>query len=383
MIKKPLIILALIFAAAIPATDSGQSLPIIEILDAAPVFLPGGDDGSGRILSIDSNSPAERDSNGNLYVFTSSHHPYRSIGTSIFDLSWPGLPVFISPRADVRGGQWMEATYRDEDGTLYGWYHNEPPNLCGNARQTAPRIGALVSYDEGETWQNFGIVIDAPAGSLYCDTRNYYFAGGNGDFSVVLDQNKEYFYFFISTYHRQVAEQGVAVARMRYEDRNNPNGKVWKWYAGGWNEPGMGGHVTTTFPALIDWHRSNANAYWGAAVHYNIHLESYVMLLNHSIDANWSQEGVYISFNKNLENSAGWSAPQRLPIYQQLGWYPQVIGTGGDETDKVASQTARLFISGRSFWEIVFHRTDNEEPGNSWQIPPRPAPKERPAPIIR
>ena len=380
---KPLIALALIFSAALSPTQPGQSLPIIEILDAAPVFLPGGDDGSGRVLSIDSNSPAERDGDGNLYLFTSSFHPYRSLGTSIFDLSWPALPVFISPRADVRGGQWMEATYRDEDGTLYGWYHNEPPNLCGNARQTAPRIGALVSYDEGETWQNFGIVIDAPVGSLYCDTRNYYFAGGNGDFSVVLDQNKEYFYFFISTYHRQVAEQGVAVARMRYEDRNNPNGKVWKWYAGGWNEPGMGGHVTTTFPALIDWHRSNANAYWGAAVHYNLHLESYVMLLNHAIDGNWSQEGIYISFNNNLENPAGWSLPQRLPIYQQLGWYPQVIGMGGDETDKVASQTARLFISGRSFWEIVFHRTDNEEPGNPWQIPPRPVPKERPAPIIR
>jgi hypothetical protein len=380
---KPLIALALIFSAALSPTQPGQSLPIIEILDAASVFLPGGDDGSGRVLGIDSNSPAERDGDGNLYLFTSSFHPYRSLGTSIFDLSWPALPVFISPRADVRGGQWMEATYRDEDGTLYGWYHNEPPNLCGNARQTAPRIGALVSYDEGETWQNFGIVIDAPVGSLYCDTRNYYFAGGNGDFSVVLDQNKEYFYFFISTYHRQVAEQGVAVARMRYEDRNNPNGKVRKWYAGGWNEPGQGGHVTATFPVLIDWHRSNANAYWGAAVHYNLHLESYVMLLNHAIDGNWSQEGIYISFNNNLENPAGWSLPQRLPIYQQLGWYPQVIGMGGDETDKLASQTARLFISGRSFWEIVFHRTDNEEPGNPWQIPPRPVPKERPAPIIR
>jgi hypothetical protein len=383
MITKSLIALALIFGAAIPSTCPGQSLPIIEIREATPVYLPGGDDGSGRILGIDSNSPAERDFDGNLYVFTSSHHPYRSIGTGIFDLSWPALPVFISSRNDVRGGQWIEATYRAEDGTLYGWYHNEPPNLCGSARQTAPRIGALVSHDEGETWQNLGIVIDAPAGSLYCDTRNYYFAGGNGDFSVILDQNKEYFYFFISTYHRQVNEQGVAIARMRYEDRDNPNGKVSKWYGGGWNAPGLGGRVTPTFPALVDWHRSNANAYWGAAVHYNTHLESYVMLLNHAIDGNWSQEGVYISFNNNLENPTGWSPPQRLPIFQQLGWYPQVIGTEGDETDKVASQTARLFISGRSFWEIVFHRTDNEEPGVPGQIPPRPAPKERPAPIIR
>lgn len=374
--------LTLFFGIAVSRAGAQQSPPLIEILDVAPVYLPGGNDGS-RILSIDSNSPVEYDADGNLYVFTSSHHPYRSIGTNMFTLSWPALPVFISAHPNVRGGQWLEATYRAEDGTLYGWYHNEPPNLCGNSRLTAPRIGALISRDEGQTWQNLGIVLDAPAGSLFCGTRNYYFAGGNGDFSVVLDQNKEYFYFFISTYHRQVNEQGVAVARMRFEDRNNPTGRVWKWRNGGWNAPGLGGQVTPTFPVQTDWHQSNANAYWGAAVHYNTYLETHVMLLNHAVDGNWGQEGIYVSYNKDLGDAHGWSAPQRLPIFEQIGWYPQVIGNGGFETDKLAGQTVRLFISGRSFWELVFHRTDNEDPGVRMPIPPRPAPKERPSPIIR
>jgi hypothetical protein len=386
MIAKTIATLLFILGVFTLPTQAAEPLPIIELREAALVSLPGGVDGSGRILSIDSNSPTEWDSYGNLFVFTSSQWPYRSSGPNLFGLSWPAQRVSITPRADVSGGQWIEATYRNYDGTLYGWYHNEPPGLCGSgSRLTAPRIGALVSRDDGLTWQDLGIVLEAPAGSLDCGTRNYFFAGGNGDFSVILDQSGQYFYFFISTYHRQFNEQGVAVARMSFDDRDNPTGKVWKWHNGGWNEPGLGGRVTTTFPALIDWRRDNANAFWGPSVHFNTYLETYVMLLNHAVDRNWSQEGVYISFNSNLEDPLGWSAPQRLPIYQQpgqpLGWYPQVIGIDGGETDKLAGQTARLFISGRSLWEITFTRTDNEE--EYLQAPPRPAPRGRGEPIVR
>jgi hypothetical protein len=382
MIAKTLAALLLAFGAAAVSAQAAEPLPLVELREASPVNLPGGVDGSGRILNIDSNSPAEWDNDGNLFVFTSSQHPYRSSGASLFGLAWPATAVTIFHRAGVTGGKWLEATYRAEDGALYGWYHNEPPGLCGNSsRLTAPRIGALVSRDDGMTWQDLGVILEAPQGSLNCGTQNYYFAGGNGDFSVILDQSGRYFYFFISVYHRQFSEQGVAIARMSFEDRDNPIGKVWKWSNGAWNEPGLGGRATTTFPALIDWHRANANAYWGPAVHYNTHLETHVMLLNRAVDRMWSQEGIYISFNKNLDDPLGWSAPERLPIYQQLGWYPQAIGIEGAETDKLAGHVARLFISGRSFWEIVFHRTDNQE--ENLPIPPRPAPRGRGEPIIR
>lgn len=383
MFTKFLPSLLLVMFAIMISASAAEPLPMIELRDAPLIGLSGGQDSTGRIHSIDSNSPAEWDSNGNLFVFTSSQQPFRSSGANMFSLSWPALPVYIAPRADVRGGQWIEATFRADDGRLYAWYHNEPPGLCGNSsRLTAPRIGALVSDDDGLTWQNLGIVLDAPAGSLNCSTSNFYFAGGNGDFSVVPDQNHEYLYFFISTYHRQVSEQGVAVARMRIEDRDNPIGKVWKWLDGGWNSPGLGGRISVTFPALIDWHRSNANAYWGPSVHYNTHLETHVMLLNRAADRNWTQEGIYISYNKNLDDPHGWSAPERLPIFLNLNWYPQVIGLGGGETDKVASQTVRLFSSGRSYWEIVFHRTDNEEPPPP-SVPPRHPLRGRLDPVIR
>src|SRR5262245_22186533 len=360
---------------------STDPAPVIELREASLVSLPPGRDGSGRILGIDSNSPAEWDSAGNLFVFTSSQWPYRSSGPNLFNLSFPAQAVTIQPRADVRGGQWIEATFRAGDGALYGWYHNEPPGLCGGSRLTAPRIGALVSYDEGLSWQDLGIVLDAPPGSLDCSTKNFYFAGGNGDFSVILDQGGQYFYFFISTYHRQFDEQGVAVARMSSEDRDDPVVKVGNWRDGGWTEPGLGGRVTPTFPARIDWRRKNADAFWGGSVHFNTYLETYVMLLNRAVDKNWAQEGVYISFNSNLEDPHAWSPPQRLPIDHQLGWYPQVIGLDGGETDKLAGQVARLFITGRSFWEIVFTRADNEE--DNLPIPPRQSHGDGRLPIIR
>ncbi|MDX2034552.1 MAG: hypothetical protein SF339_28010 [Blastocatellia bacterium] len=362
MFRAACVVFVSLFAAPELRIFAAEPMPVIELRDAALVSLPGGLDSTGRVHSIDSNSPVEWDDDGRIFLFTSSQQPFRASGANLFDLSWPALPVAIQPRADVRGGLWIEATHRAADGTLYGWYHNEPPGVCGNSsRLTAPRIGALRSRDNGYSWDNLGIILEAPADSLNCSTANYYFAGGNGDFSVVLDPNGEYLYFFISTYHRQVGEQGVAVARMKYEDRDTPVGNAWKWRDGAWLEPGLGGRPTITFPALIDWHVPFANAYWGPSVHFNTNLDAYVMLLNHASDRNWTQEGIYISYNRDLSNPTGWTLPERLPIYGQLGWYPQVIGLDGGETDKVAGHVARLFISGHSSHEIVFHRADGEE----------------------
>lgn len=76
------------------------------------------------------------------------------------------------------------------------------------------KIGAVRSADNGATWRDLGIVLEARPGTLRCDTTNYYFAGGNGDFSIMLDARGEWLYFFISTYAGDISEQGVSVARM-------------------------------------------------------------------------------------------------------------------------------------------------------------------------
>lgn len=301
----------------------------------------------------DCNSPAHWDGN-TFYLFTSVGHPTRSQGASVFRLD-KSFPVKYSNT--INGGRWIEATFKDDDGTLYGWYHNEPDGICrpdmSAMTLTAPRIGAVKSHDNGATWQDLGIILEMPADQLRCDTANRYFAGGHGDFSVILDRKREYFYFLISAYG-DFAEQGVAVARMLYTDRDAPVGKVFKWHKDRWREPGLGGHLTPIFPAKIDWHRPDANAFWGPSVHWNSYLEQYVMLLNRAKDKDWSQEGIYVSFNRDLSQPAGWSQP--VKIRDGGSWYPQVIGTSAArrETDKTAGRMARFFMSGQSRWFILF-----------------------------
>lgn len=307
----------------------------------------------------DCNSPTHWD-DGVLYIFNSTGHPTRSYGEDILHLG-NSKPIVYSNEVD--GGRWIEATFREEDGTLYGWYHNEPTkgfsqNKVNETRLTAPKIGAVKSTDNGANWEDLGFVLEAPADSLNLETENFYFAGGNGDFSVLPDAAKEYIYFYISTYNKDIGEQGVSVARMKFADRDAPVGKVTKWHNGEWSEPGLEGHVTPIFAAQGDWHGMKVDAFWGPSIHWNTYLKQYVILLNRAKDSRWGQEGIYVTFNDDLGDPKGWSEPHR--ILEGGGWYPQVVGLDKEEqeTDKRAGQTARFYLSGVSEWEIEFKKAD-------------------------
>jgi hypothetical protein len=47
-------------------------------------------------------------------------------------------------------------------------------------------------------------------------------------------------------------------------------------------------------------------------------------------------------------------ASKGLRIDMGTGWYPEVIGTGKGETDKLCGRTGRFFMKGMSRLEIVF-----------------------------
>lgn len=297
----------------------------------------------------DSNSPGHWDG-PRFYLFNSTGHPYRSYGSNLFQLGNTGPVTFNNT---VNGGRWMEATWRATNGTLYGWYHLEPGGLCPVTGLTAPKIGAVRSTDNGANWRDLGVVLQARTNTLKCDAQNGYFAGGNGDFCVMLDDAQQYLYLFISTYAGDVSEQGVAVARMAWSDRDAPAGKVWKWHNGDWLEPGLGGYVTPIFPATVAWERPDCEAFWGPSVHWNTYLQQYVMLLNRAQGAGWVQEGIYISYSTNLADPLNWSVPEK--ILNGGAWYPQVIGLEpGQGTDKWAGALARFFMSGVSDFEICF-----------------------------
>lgn len=337
--------------------------PTVVVRQAPPLRFPGAkSDAPDHDGASDCNSPAHWDGD-RFFIFNSAGSPWRSSGTDVGHLRRAEQECQFDQRA--LGGRWIEATWKARDGLLYGWYHLEPEKVCEGRRPTrsritltAPRIGAVRSRDNGANWEDLGIILLAQP-VLRCNSRNSYFAGGNGDFSVMLDRNEEYLYFLFSTYAGTVGEQGVAMARMRWADRNHPTGKVTKWYAGRWTEPGLGGRATPVFRAEGDWHGPRPVAFWGPSIHWNTHLEKFVVLLNHARDSRWAQEGIYTATTSDLSRPLTWTEPRKLlaPAIADR-WYPQVIGSDSQkkETDKLAGRIARLFVRGISYWELVFHR---------------------------
>ncbi len=146
---------------------------------------------------------------------------------------------------------------------------------------------------------------------------------------------------------------------MAWADREAPAGRVWKYRAGEWSEPGLGGKVTSVFPATVPWGRPNTDSFWGPSIHWNHYLERYVVLMTRSCCApQWPSEGIYAAFADDLSDPGGWSKPQRILTPAQTGfgpvWYPQVLGLDYGETDTYAGRVARLYIKGVSHWEVEF-----------------------------
>jgi hypothetical protein len=94
-----------------------------------------------------------------------------------------------------------------------------------------------------------------------------------------------------------------------------------------WTEPGLGGRVTAIFPARRDWHRQDVDAFKDPSIHWNHHLGRFVMLLNRAIERNWKQEGIYVSFVRDLANPAGWTKPHKILGDLRFDqWYTSIIG---------------------------------------------------------
>lgn len=328
--------------------------------------------------SPDGNSPSFwRD--GRLHVFTSIGGPPQ---LSVWDPEFNAWKTDLIDLTTLTGKPvWIEAAWVDDDGTVFGWYHHEPGALYPDSLLTVPKIGALVSFDGGYTLHDLGIVLES-GDPDDPNARNGFFTGGHGDFSVVLDRERSYFYFFFTNYGGEPSTQGVAMARLAFADRWQPAGKVHKFHAGFWNEPGVGGRVTALFPATRAWNHADPDSFWGPAVHWNTHLNRFVMLLNRAEgEPGWAQEGIYVSFASDLNQPESWTPPRQIMERAQVpgyrSFYPQVLGLDAGGSDTLAGETARFFINGTSWWEIVFVPALPPAPRDEEERPPG-GPQRRP-----
>jgi len=224
----------------------------------------------------------------------------------------------------------------------------------------------MVSTDNGMNWHDQGLVLEAPADSMNCETVNHYFTGGNGDFCVNVDNEKQYVYFFISTYNKDVAEQGVALARMKYADRDDPKGKVFKWHKGQWNEPGIGGHVTPIFPS------ASTGTSEGRRLLGLIHPLEHVFEAMGDAAQPGPRQGLgpgghLRQLQPRTRQGRGLEQARQDCRREGVGpveVVPQVVGldAAAHETDKLAGKKARLFVAGLSRWEIEFYRPGETRP---------------------
>lgn len=309
------------------------------VLQDAPEIILGNE--------TDSNNPIYWNGD-DVYAFTSSPYTgtHRSKSNDIVGLDISKTAEYH--KTDVvnqihDGKIWFESILKQGD-VIYGFYHNEFSSEELGVRAfaeekylTAPRIGVARSNNNGRTWDDLGIIFEEPVTTFERQSRNAFFTGGIGDFSVIEGPDQT-IYIFATSYHREVSKQGVVILKLtRNQLENFSTQEV---------------SPTPIFPTYYDIHDTGANFFWGPSVHFNTHLDTYVMFLNHADDENWNQDGIYASFNEDISNPRGWSPPQK--IHHEGNWYPQIIGNAQGETDARAGRVARYFEKGISNYEIFF-----------------------------
>ena len=365
MIRPRLSLLCACIAAAALVTLGAQQerLPVARLVSAPRLAMPG---------AVDSNVPMTWDlvdGTWRLFAFTSwGGVPARLAGAGLDRMQQAGT---LEIAGHPGHGIWIESIIPDDSGAWYGYYHHEVPAYeCGRPDRSIPRIGSARSVDRGATWQDLGILLEAPPGSAACGSANRYVIGGVGDVSAVLAPGSTDLFLYYSQYSRVPAEQGVMVARLAWADRDMPVGQVTIWSHAAWLSPRLVRDASDGVAAAWDfptgtplvavtqpWHDGNerVDAFWGPSIHWNTYLERYVMLLNRAKDDRFGEDGIYVSYSTTLADPAAWSAPAK--IFNGGEWYPQVIGSEiGTGTDRTAGKRARFFMLGRSDRFVEFER---------------------------
>ena len=355
--RFPIALISLLASAALPLRAQEARLKAAEEWN-----LPAPSDGNSAVVWHE----------GRLVVFTSDGATPRVSYASAAGENWETHEIRFTNLRDRT--VWIESAWVDASGAILAWYHHEPWGMYEDSLLTAPSIGSAVSHDGGRTFTDLGIILSS-GDPLDDDAENGYFTGGHGDFTVVPDRERKYFYFLFTNYGGPTRRQGVALARLPFADRFEPEGKVVKYFDGEWEEPGVGGRVTPVLPATRAWRHRDPQSFWGPAVHWNTHLRRHVVLLNRTSGGpGWAQDGIYVSYISDLADPESWTKPVKLIDAEELPgghtFYPQVIGLERDGSDSLAGRVARFFLHGSSRWEIEFRVT----PSSGTTQPARPIP---------
>jgi len=182
-------------------------------------------------------------------------------------------------------------------------------------------VGLAVSKDGGLTFEKMGQVLTSHKPKSPSSPDG---AQGVGGPSVIVDPSGQYLYMYFMDWTREAPWGDIGVARSRVEDGGRP-GTWFKYYNGGFTEPGLGGRATLIVGGRVP-------GDWAAfpSVSFNSYLNQYLMVYA-------AKDGFYAMTSGDGIN---WASPTQL-LTSATGWsgsgvslYPTIIGEDDTHTGK-------------------------------------------------
>jgi len=285
-----------------------RSLGLVSFPDEAITAMPGGEEKVRLLL-------------------TAADSSYIVSGDSMEELN---RSAFIFGPGDSddwdNGYAGISGAYQDENGDWYGFYHGEdvrdfPSDPISGLYGMYCAVGAVVSKDNGKTWNKLGQVLRSSKDRNYKPYPNSS-GHGLGTPGFVLSRDKKYLYAYyteISDIQQGPERSGGSYIGLARADvsQGAPVPGTWKKYFNGeFSEEGLGGKDTPvingySFPKEF---KQNYVSVFQAHPVYSEDLDLYLMVFNTTVygereSKSLDKGGLYWAWS---EDAIQWSSPQRL-----------------------------------------------------------------------
>lgn len=206
---------------------------------------------------------------------------------------------------DERGAWLMYAEVDDRNPNLIrGWYHCE--KWAPGPTDVLKTMAYAESYDGGRTFQK--VCAENPSFNYPNNQFITCWTGYNGNAAQdstgdahIIRIGDYYYAYFLST-----SDWLIHLARSLVSSHGLP-GTWWKYYNGGFTQPGLGGNSTTPFP-------KGTQFLWGKFVVWNEGLSKFMDLTDRYLTG---YSGIYLGFSN--DNVLGWqtaTSPYPFVVYE-------------------------------------------------------------------
>lgn len=235
------------------------------------------------------------------------------------------------------------------DGRLAMIYHGEHHPCTGDKAEVT--IGLALSSDDGVTWERQGAIVSAPDWNFgSCAERSFY---GAGSFSAVVSPDRTYVYLYFNQW--VPGDSAITkVARARISTGLTP-GTWFKYHAGRWNEPGLGGRADDVLPVPgtpIDQEWSSVAI---PSVSWNTDYQMWLAVFV-SVTGFWyssSSDGLHWSVPRSLLDDVVLFSPRSLVDHQQYIYYPSLIDVSANEDGRTSREGLLIYAQGG--WTAAHH----------------------------